>query len=328
VGDWEPDPHPGRVQLAVEAAVDSTGRILGIARGAAQLALSPRRHATRVAETLRRVSAVVRDDILTIAPESAVNVQIGPRRTLVRHRADMEDIVTAKRLPLLGSETDHVTVNDVYLAAVAGALRTLALRRGEAPQPLKVMVPVNLRGEDEHDGSGGNRISFCFVELPVQVSSARARLRRVHQATVAFKRSNRSDGSNAVLNALGVLPTPLKTFAAKRAASPRTYNVTISNIPGPTSPLYMLGARLEEAYPVVPLSEDHALSVGVFGYGEHAHFGFYADPGALPDVHDLPAATAAEIRELAGPPRRQQRKLKTVANGDAAHEPTPVTPLR
>jgi diacylglycerol O-acyltransferase / wax synthase len=192
------------------------------------------------------------------------------------------------------------------------------------PQPLKVMVPVNLRGDDEHDGSGGNRIAFCFVELPVQVSTPQARLRRVHQATTAFKRSHRSDGSNVVLTALGLLPTPLKTIAARLAASPRTYNVTISNIPGPPAPLYMLGALMEEAYPVVPLSEQHALSVGVFGYEGYAHFGFYADPAALPDVRDLPEATAAEIRALAGESRRPKRRLEAVAAGEMA----PVTPLR
>jgi diacylglycerol O-acyltransferase len=289
------------------------------------LRLSPRRHAARLGETLRRVSAVVRDDILTVAPESAVNVQIGPQRTLVRYRADMEDILRAKHRPLLaGPGPDaRVTINDIYLAALAGALRTLVLRRGDVPKPLKVMVPVNLRGDDERDGSG-NRIAFCFIELPVQVSTAQARLRRVHQATAAFKHSHRSDGSNMVLTALGLLPTPLKNLAAKLAASPRTYNVTISNIPGPADPLYMLGARLEEAYPVVPLSEDHALSVGVFGYEDHAHFGFYADPAALPDVRDLPEATAAEIRALSGAPRRPRRNLAAVANGDV----TPVTPLR
>jgi diacylglycerol O-acyltransferase / wax synthase len=326
VSDWEPEPNPGRAQLALDAAVDSTGRMLGLARGAAELMLSPRRHATLVSETLRRVSAVVREDILSVAPESPMNVQIGPQRTLVRYRADMRDIFRAKRRPLLAGPgpDDHVTVNDVYLAAVAGALRSLALRRGDVPQPLKVMVPVNLRGEDEHDGSGGNRLAFCFVELPVQVSTAQARLRRVHQATAAFKRSHRSDGSNVVLTALGLLPTPLKTIAARLAASPRTYNVTISNIPGPPAPLYMLGALMVEAYPVVPLSEQHALSVGVFGYEGYAHFGFYADPAALPDVRDLPEATAAEIRALAGEARRPKRRLEAVAAGGLA----PVTPLR
>ena len=307
--------------------MDSTGDVLGMARGAMQLALSPRRQATKVAETLRRVSAVVLDDILNVAPDSPVNVPIGPQRTLVRHRAEMADIIRAKRRPLAAAG-EHVTVNDVYLAAMAGALRTLALRQGEIPQPLKAMVPVNLRGDDERDGRGGNRISFCFIELPVQVSTPEARLRRVQQATSAFKRSHRSDGSHVVLSALGMLPAPLKGLAARMAASPRSYNVTISNIPGPKEPLYMLGARLEEAYPVVPLSEDHALSVGVFGYEEHAHFGLYADPGALPGVRDLPAAIDAELRALAGPRRRQRERFRAVADENAKVQPASVTPLR
>ncbi len=198
-------------------------------------------------------------------------------------------------------------MNDVYLAAMAGALRTLALRRGEVPQPLKVMVPVNLRSDEEHDGSGGNRIVVLLHRAADPGVDARGKAAEGPAAPRRPSRSShRSDGSNMVLTALGMLPAPLKSVAARMAASPRTYNVTISNIPGPTVPLYMLGARLEEAYPVVPLSEDHALSVGVFGYEEHAHFGFYADPGALPDVRELPAAIEAEISALAGPRRRQR----------------------
>jgi len=244
----------------------------------------------------------------------------------VRHRADLAAIRRAGRRPRIAAEPtgERITVNDVYLAAVAGALRTMALRRGESPEPLKVMVPVNLRDESEHGGDGGNRIAFSFIELPLHVATADARLMRIHEATVAFKRSHRPAGSHAMLSAIGLLPDPLKGLAARFAASPRAYNVTISNIPGPRDPLYMLGARLEEAYPVVPLSEDHALSVGVFGYLDHAHFGFYADPRALPDVGSLPDAISAEINALAGPPRRR-RPLAAI---EPEAPPAEVTPLR
>lgn len=324
--DWRPNPAPGRVELALESAAGASGELLRMARGAAGFALSPRRQAGKLAETLGRMAVVVRDDMLSPAPESTVNVPIGPQRALVSHRADMGEIRRAKRRPRLaaGSYEQRITVNDVYLAAVAGALRTLALRRGDPPQPLKVMVPVNLRDEDEHGGEGGNRIAFSFIELPVHVSTAEARLRRVNKATGAFKRSQRPAGSHAMLTVLGMLPDPLKGVAARIAASPRSYNVTISNIPGPSEPLYMLGARLEEAYPVVPISEEHALSIGVFGYLDHAHFGFYADPAALPDVHDLPEAISAEIRALAGPPRRRRVAPAQPEEGVAAE----VTPLR
>jgi hypothetical protein len=87
----------------------------------------------------------------------------------------------------------------------------------------------------------------------------------------------------------------------------------------------MLGAKLHEAYPVVPLSEEHALSVGVFGYLDHAHFGFYSDPRALPEVGDLPEAISAEIRALAGPPPRRRRAAAAAAVAEA---PAEVTPLR
>jgi diacylglycerol O-acyltransferase / wax synthase len=323
--EWRPKPEPGRIELAVEAAAGTAGDMFAMARRAGTFALSPRRQATKLAETVGRVAAVVRDDMLSPAPSSTVNVPIGPQRTLVRHRAEMAAIRRACRRPRLaaGAAPERITVNDVYLAAVAGALRTVALRRGEPPQPLKVMVPVNLRDEEEHGGDGGNRIAFSFIELPVHVSTADARLLRVHEATLAFKRSERPAGSHAMLSAIGLLPDPLKSLAARFAASPRAYNVTISNIPGPRDPLYMLGARLEEAYPVVPLSEDHALSVGVFGYMDHAHFGFYADPRALPDVGDLSAAISAEIRALAGPPPR--RRPVAAVQADA---PAEVTPLR
>jgi diacylglycerol O-acyltransferase / wax synthase len=324
--EWRPRREPGRVELAVEAAAGTANDMLRVARGAATFAMSPRRQATKLAETVTRVASVVRDDMLIAAPASAVNVPIGPQRTLVRHRADMADIRRAGRRPRLAPGTptgEHITVNDVYLAAVAGALRTLALRRDEAPQPLKVMVPVNLRDESEHGADGGNRIAFSFIELPLHVATAEARLRRVHEATAAFKRSQRPAGSHAMLSAIGLLPDPLKSMASRFAASPRAYNVTISNIPGPRDPLYMLGAMLVEAYPIVPLSEEHALSVGVFGYLDHAHFGFYADPRALPEVGHLPEAISAEIRALAGAPRRKRR----VAALAPDEMPAEVTPL-
>jgi diacylglycerol O-acyltransferase len=77
------------------------------------------------------------------------------------------------------------------------------------------------------------------------------------------------------------------------------FNLTVSNIPGPRTPVYLLGARLDEAYPVVPVAEDHALSVGMFSYRGRMFFGCYADPRALPEAADLPAALQDSAAELA-----------------------------
>jgi diacylglycerol O-acyltransferase / wax synthase len=208
----------------------------------------------------------------------------------VRHTVRIDDVLSVKRR--LG-----VTLNDVCLAMASGALRDLALARGESPRPLKAMVPVSVRGAGD-DGSLGNRISFAFIDLPLDVASPQRRLARLHTATAAFKRGGKPAGAEAVLGALGLLPDPLRNVAAKAVAHPRVYNLTISNLPGPRAPLYMLGAELIESHPVVPIAEGHALSIGIFSYRDTLGFGLYADPDAFPQVDDLPRTLDTSLREL------------------------------
>jgi WS/DGAT/MGAT family acyltransferase len=193
----------------------------------------------------------------------------------------------------------------VCLAAVAGGLRELAELRGEPPRSLKAMVPVSVRA-DEQRRDLGNRITFAFVQLPVATRSRAGRLAQVRHETAAFKRSGRAAGTGAVLGALGLLPDPVKNRAARLASSKRVFNLTVSNIPGPRFPVYMLGAELSEAYPVVPIAAEHSLSIGMFSYCDHMFFGFYADPHSLPEVQDLPALVDREITAL-GRPRRRRR---------------------
>ena len=110
-----------------------------------------------------------------------------------------------------------------------------------------------------------------------------------------------------MLGALGLLPDPVKNRAARLASSSRVFNLTVSHIPGPRFPLYMLGAELSEAYPVVPIAEQHSLAIGMFSYRDHMFFGLYADPETLPEVHEMPALLDREITALARPRRRSGR---------------------
>ena len=295
--DWRPAEPPNAARLALEAFASSAAEPLRAARGMARMAGRPGDGG--IAGTFKRAALAFEQDLLRAAPPSYLNAPIGPARVLVCHRARMDDIVQAKR-------RGGATVNDVCLAAVSGALRELALLRREQPQPLKAMVPVSVRAEGERRDLG-NRISFAFIELPVEVRSREGRLERVREASAAFKTAGRATGTGAVLGALGLLPDPLKDRAARLASSRRVFNLTVSNIPGPRFPVYMLGAELREAYPVVPLAEEHALAIGMFSYRDHMCFGLYADPEALPEVRELPRFLDAEVRGLAGPPRRRAR---------------------
>ena len=294
--EWCPAPPPNAARLALDAFASNAAEPLRAARGMARMAGRPGEGG--LAGTLKRAALAFEQDLLRPAPSSYLNGPIGPARVLVRHRARMSDIVRAK-------QRAGVTVNDVCLAAVSGGLRKLALLRREQPHPLKAMVPVSVRGADQRQDMG-NRITFAFIELPVEVRSRAGRLERVHQATAAFKTSGRPAGTGAMLGALGLLPDPLKNRAAQLASSPRVFNLTVSNIPGPRVPVYMLGAKLSEAYPVVPLAENHSLSIGMFSYMDDLFFGLYADPGVLPEVSQLPQYLEREIAALAGPSRARR----------------------
>lgn len=288
--DWQPAVAPNARRLAMEALADAGGESLRVARGAARLASSPR-GGVRLADTLRRAAFAVSEDVLRPAPSSYVNVAIGPRRTLVSHTASITPLLAMRRA------VPGATLNDVALTVVAGALRDLSMRAGRVPEPLKVMVPVSTRTAAETTDLG-NRISFVFVELPVHLHRPADRLARIQAATARFKETERASGGEALLGALGVLPDPLRDAAAKLASSARMYNLTVSNVPGPRFPVYLRGCELQEAAPVIPLPDQHALSIGIFTYRDQLTFSGYADPAALPDVAHLPGALASAIDHL------------------------------
>ena len=143
----------------------------------------------------------------------------------------------------------------------------------------------------------------------------------MRRETAPFKQSGRAAGTGAVLGALGLLPDPVKNRAARLASSARVFNLTVSNIPGPRFPLYMLGAELSEAYPVVPIAEEHSLSIGMFSYRDHMFFGLYADPETLPEARKLPSAAGPRdhgARAPAPPQAARRTAHLRVAKRDAS----------
>ena len=97
---------------------------------------------------------------------------------------------------------------------------------------------------------------------------------------------------------MGYLPQLMRDVVSHVIASPMVFNLTVSNIPGPSEPMYMLGCELEEAYPVVPIADGHSMSIGVTTIQDRACFGVYADAEALPDVDELASAIHESVDEL------------------------------
>ena len=237
----------------------------------------------RMARTLVRAA-------LPPAPGSVLNGRSTPSRHLARVSRPLEDLKTVKA-------RYGVTVNDVLLAAAAGGLRTFLRERGEVPVRMKAMVPVSVRVPDAGD-SLGNRISFMFVELPCQEDDPLVRLMRVHLQTALRKRDGDPVEADAALGAMEYAPRAVQRAVTGLVASRRMFNLVVSNIPGPHLPMYLRGCRLEQAWPVVPLAEGHALSIGMTTVCGEACLGLYADRGQLPDADRLAEHVDAAVDDL------------------------------
>lgn len=303
---WSPGHTEGPARLALSAVADTALEQFRATRKLVALGRSPAR-TIRIADTLRRAAFSLADDTLRRAPESYLNPEIGPGRALVTHRFELDRLLRLK-------EAKQVKLNDIVLAASAGALRRFARERGEEPVDLRAMVPVNIRSGDG-DAVSGNRITFGFVELPISSARPSQRLARVVAAMGALKADGRIEGSALLISGLGMCPDPIKERAARLAASHRLYNLTISNIPGPRIPLYAAGARVKSIYPVIPIPDRHALSIGVMTYDRGAHFCCYADPHALPGVERLAGALEDAVTEL------ESGVTRRAAPRQRAHQP-------
>jgi hypothetical protein len=176
-------------------------------------------------------------------------------------------------------------------------MRRFFISHGEPAIRLKTMVPVSLREVDAADELG-NRISFLFVDLPCDEPDPLRRLRTIHADMTGRKAGGDPQGGESVLGAVAHAPHVVQHMVSRLMASPRAFNLVVSNIPGPAEPLYMLGCALEEVYPVVPLADEHAISIGLTTIGAGAFFGIYADPESLPDVEPLAVFIDESIDEL------------------------------
>jgi diacylglycerol O-acyltransferase / wax synthase len=90
----------------------------------------------------------------------------------------------------------------------------------------------------------------------------------------------------------------MQAAVSRMVASPRMFNLVVSNVPGPAAPLWMAGCRLEAAFPFVPLADGHGVSVGITSIGGRACFGIYADPAIVPDAHVLASGIDEDLEAL------------------------------
>jgi diacylglycerol O-acyltransferase / wax synthase len=147
----------------------------------------------------------------------------------------------------------------------------------------------------------------------VHLTVPRERLNWVRGQTDLLKYTDRPVGTQALYQAGGLLPTPIRGSVARTLSAPRVFNLTVSQSPAPRGSLYLLGCELEDVYSIVPITHGHALAIGMVRYRQELFFGCHANPDALPTVHDLPALLEAEIHALGNPDREPESADKTLA---------------
>jgi diacylglycerol O-acyltransferase / wax synthase len=228
----------------------------------------------------------------TPAPPTPLNVEIGPHRRFCAVGANLDDFKVVKK-------AFDCTVNDVVLAVVAGALRTFLISRGVRTEgvELRALVPVSVRAEDEHHQMG-NRIVVMRGPLPVYMSDPVQRLLFVKRAMDGLKESRQALGAEVIANVQNFAPPTILAQASRLNFSTRLFNLIVTNVPGPQFPLYVLGRKMLEAYPVAFLPQHHALAIAIMSYNGQMNFGLLGDLDALDDIDLLGESIAAELAEL------------------------------
>jgi diacylglycerol O-acyltransferase len=299
---WEPEPEPSDLDLVVDALTDVVQRPGDVVDAVVAGLGEVRAIGLRAAEQLGRVASVLARTAARPAPTSPLNAEIGATRRFVTVTTDLEDYRTIRsRLSRPGEE--EVTVNDVVLATVAGALRSWLLTRGEPVRPstsVSAMVPLSVR--DDGGMRLGNTVQAFVVRLPVGEPSAVMRLHQVAYAMRAHQDTGRAVGAEALVGLAGFAPPTLHSLGARVASamSRRMFNLVVTNVPGPQHPVYAAGARMLASYPVMPLARGQAVSIGLTSYDGKVRYGLNADRDAMPDVDVLAQCLTDALAELGG----------------------------
>lgn len=279
---------PGALGLLTAAVVDQLTDPLQLARQTASTLRSPRQLTGQVTGLASTAFELLRPSAL--APETPFNRAVGREREL---RVIALDLPTIRN----SAHTARATVNDLVLAAIAGAMREWFLAESEQPVDVHVLVPVSTR----HAGmktEPGNHVGAVTVTLPVGEPDRGRRLDLVRSRMERVKSAHEGEDTARVLDALDHLPALGYGVLARLVAAQPLVNFVVTNVPGPRDPLYFLGGRIEQIVPVVPLGPNLGLGIAVLSYVDDLKISLFADPEACHDLAVLAGAIVDEVDEL------------------------------
>jgi diacylglycerol O-acyltransferase / wax synthase len=227
------------------------------------------------------------------APHTMLNVKVGGARRCVVQSWSLDRIRPIK-------QATGATVNDVVLAMCAGALRYYLADQDALPEaPLVALVPVSLRSPDGHD-SGGTKVGTVFCNLATDTDDPARRLQKISESMRRNKRafSELSPLQAQALWALNIAPLSAAAVPGFISSAPPSFNVIVSNVPGPAEPMYCRGARLEGCYPLSLAHDGQALSITLFNYAGNLDFGLVGCRRSVPHLERLLVHMESSLKDL------------------------------
>ncbi|MEU4421515.1 wax ester/triacylglycerol synthase family O-acyltransferase [Actinoplanes sp. NPDC024001] len=295
--DWAPHPDASALSLTLGALgglaqypIELTRSLLGM--------LGDSKAIERLGHAAGGL-AILAEGFLPATPTSLLG-PLGRARRYAVSRTPLATLTAA-------AQAHDVTVNDVYLAAVAGALRRLLQSRGEQPDPraVRTLVPVNMRRVDQQ-GRLDNRLASLLVLLPVEIDDPVARLKAVHQHIAELRAAHEIEAVAGLVELAEHEPFAAVSLVIRTALSlPQSAVTTVTtNVPGPREQLYILGRPIREILPYVPIGERMRAGVAAFTYAGQAVFGVTTDFASIPEAEHIAGWIVEEIESLPVSARR------------------------
>ena len=247
-------------------------------------------------QLLRRAAGLAHllGDVLTPSRRTTLIGPIGSQRRYATANVRMQDVGAI-------CSTFDVTVNDVALACVTGALRSLLLHRNETPDrnSVRCLVPVSVRTPD-NDVSPHNEVSLLLPFLPVDIPDSLDRLHVIHERLSRHKRGGESGGGHFVTTLAQYVPFISSAWFVRLAARvPQQSIVTVvTDVPGPTAKCRLMGREIVSIYPFVPIAVRLRLGFALLSYSDQFAFGITADYDSIPEIDLLPTLLEDELRVL------------------------------
>ena len=227
------------------------------------------------------------------APRTMLNVKIGGARRCAAQSWSLDRIKSVKKAA-------GVTVNDVVLAMCSGALRYYLLEQNALPDtPLIAMVPVSLRTEDEAD-AGGNLVGAILCNLATDTDDPAQRLQTISDSMRSNKKvfSQLPRFQALALSAANTSALALAAVPGWVASTSPPFNIIISNVPGPTQPIYYGGARLDGNYPLSIALDGQALNITLANNAGNLDFGLVGCRRSVPHLQRLLAHLESSLKDL------------------------------